>query len=499
MTLYESYLQNKFDLSAFGIERGERRSDYFCTPKGAKIIGWTGVDGIHYCTVKSLGETVFAVDPMGVASRHAFPVASSFEDFLRLLLACGHEAYLEQAHAWSREQYDAFALDNPISQAASEYIRFLQSEYSLPPMDDPYAYLKAIYGAFDFHSIPYKKDYFEYVPQEDTPLPKEWQVYFSFHNRNGRERPGEELPLNARFSWAGYEWMVPSAYICAKGLVLDVFAEADDGQVHEFLRKWLHTAEDEAALTEDERRQLESENPLNLDFRSIIEVNGRPLAEQEGMGNVWVPGYEAYQSAAMEDILTHYGLSLDQCQKWKRMSFPWATKNKPSIHSLALKLTQYPKMICGKRFTVEREGQKISFTHPATGTEHTLTILQYADDKLSRMHTISDGYEHPAYYTKMAYTLEPELSGREFSVTDTRQSDAPKKTDKRAPTYDFVSTIAIIGGADGPSAVIAGVPNSPDQPKLHAACSALTFEPQITVEWRMTFRVKTVEDISIIL
>ena len=44
MNLYEQYIKNKFDLSAFGIERGESRSDYFCTPKGAKIIGWTGAD-----------------------------------------------------------------------------------------------------------------------------------------------------------------------------------------------------------------------------------------------------------------------------------------------------------------------------------------------------------------------------------------------------------------------------------------------------------------------
>ena len=99
MNLYEQYIKNKFDLSAFGIERGESRSDYFCTPKGAKIIGWTGVDGIHYCTIKALGEIVFAVEPMGYAGRHAFPVAENFEDFLRLLMACGHEAYIEQAHA----------------------------------------------------------------------------------------------------------------------------------------------------------------------------------------------------------------------------------------------------------------------------------------------------------------------------------------------------------------------------------------------------------------
>ena len=49
---------------------------------------------------------------MGYAGRHAFPVAENFEDFLRLLMACGHEAYIEQAHAWSQEQYDSFEKEN---------------------------------------------------------------------------------------------------------------------------------------------------------------------------------------------------------------------------------------------------------------------------------------------------------------------------------------------------------------------------------------------------
>ncbi len=157
MSLYEQYIKNKFDLSVFGIERGGSRSDYFCTPKDAKIIGWTGVDGIHYCTIKALGEIVFAVEPMGYAGRHAFPVAECFEDFLRLLMACGHETYIEQAHAWNREQYDEFAKDNPITTKANEQILYLQKEYGLAPIDDPYQYLKTIYDSFDFSTVPYKK------------------------------------------------------------------------------------------------------------------------------------------------------------------------------------------------------------------------------------------------------------------------------------------------------------------------------------------------------
>ena len=49
------------------------------------------------------------------------------------------------------------------------------------------------------------------------------------------------------------------------------------------------------------------------------------------------------------------------------------------------------------------------------------------------------------------------------------------------------AAISIIGGADGPTAVIYGT-NS--QEKLHAACSALHFEPVgDDVEWRIVFNV----------
>lgn len=62
-TTYERHLKLNIDGSRVGLESGERESNYFCTPKGAKVIGWAGVDGIHYCFVRGFGEMVFAVSP----------------------------------------------------------------------------------------------------------------------------------------------------------------------------------------------------------------------------------------------------------------------------------------------------------------------------------------------------------------------------------------------------------------------------------------------------
>lgn len=39
MTLYEKFKNLHIDFSSLGLEQGGSRSDYFCTPKGAKVIG----------------------------------------------------------------------------------------------------------------------------------------------------------------------------------------------------------------------------------------------------------------------------------------------------------------------------------------------------------------------------------------------------------------------------------------------------------------------------
>ena len=59
---YTEFKKLKIDTSPIGWEPPSKsETAYFCTPKGAKIIGYAGVDGIHYCTVRALGETIFAV------------------------------------------------------------------------------------------------------------------------------------------------------------------------------------------------------------------------------------------------------------------------------------------------------------------------------------------------------------------------------------------------------------------------------------------------------
>ena len=43
---YEKFLRSGMDLAAVGIECRRENTQYFCTPKGASVFGWAGMEGL---------------------------------------------------------------------------------------------------------------------------------------------------------------------------------------------------------------------------------------------------------------------------------------------------------------------------------------------------------------------------------------------------------------------------------------------------------------------
>ena len=69
-------------------------------------------------------------------------------------------------------------------------------------------------------------------------------------------------------------------------------------------------------------------------------------------------------------------------------------------------------------------------------------------------------------------------------------------SDRYAPeARNDMACIGIIGGADGPTAIVCG---GSSKEKLHAACSALHFEPvEGDIEWRIVFNIKSSNEMSL--
>ena len=159
-SMYQTFLQLPLDLSALDFIRPSADdTPYFCTPKGADIIGWTGVDGIHFCFLPDFDDMVFSVSPMELEPDFVHPVAENFRDFLRLLLACGSTAAVEQAWMWNQAEFDDFLRDNPILPEQQAVMDALAAQLHLSAMPQPWQYLHKLQTDFDNANIKYIEDY----------------------------------------------------------------------------------------------------------------------------------------------------------------------------------------------------------------------------------------------------------------------------------------------------------------------------------------------------
>ena len=54
-------------------------------------------------------------------------------------------------------------------------------------------------------------------------MDKTWKVFFdgNFWGHHEKTHAGTELRIDGQFDWAGHHWVIPAAYSCSKGLVVD--------------------------------------------------------------------------------------------------------------------------------------------------------------------------------------------------------------------------------------------------------------------------------------
>ncbi len=505
---YQSFLNMGIDTSPLSVERGISNTTYFCTPKGASIIGHAGVDGIHYCFIRGFGEMVFAVSPMNTTPDYVHLLAKNFTDFLRLLLACGDAAVLEQAWMWNKVQFEDFLKENPATEEQKKTLAEIAEKMKLTAMEQPWEYIKSLQSSFDYSKIKYTEDYYDMDmnPAAEATVP-EWKVYFdgNFWGHQGKDHAGKEIPIGKQFEWAGHHWLIPAAYACSKGLVIDFCMRVEADEIRTFMKKWNLTQENDSYenFTREQQMELELDNPLCLHFNPRLKLNGRELRTSHGCAVTYNPclpdrmGIELEAKWAVE----HYGLDTSYGWVICRDAFPWEYKRRPEIKTLSLTMEQQPVSIPGPHFTVNAPGDSFRFVHPVNRTEYTLTVQELEQQTLPKNSFSSGRRIYPRHFVEMSYTLSPEAS-EQISVSGCDDSDKPLEVmpsdDSFVPSSSSdAACIGIIGGADGPTAIVFGVST---QGKLCAACSALHFEPaKQDVTWRITFHEKMFDSILLTL
>ena len=285
--ILKKFLQRGVDLSPVGVELREDNTNYFCTPKGASVFGWAGIDGIHFCFIRGFGEMVFSVSPMNTSPDYVHPVAENFTDFLRLILACGDVAAVEQAWMWNEAQFEAFLNENPTTQEQQQTLSEISEKMNLLPMEQPWTYIKNLQSSFDYSQIKYTEDYYDNdMTSEAELVAPEWKVYFDgdFWGHRGKDRAGKEIKLDKQFDWAGYHWVIPAAYSCSKGLVVDFCMRVDSESIRDFMKKWNLDWENDSCenFTREQQMQMEWENPLCFNFKPCLKLNEKILQTTHG-------------------------------------------------------------------------------------------------------------------------------------------------------------------------------------------------------------------------
>lgn len=505
---YQKFLRIGISLAPLGIETREDNAAYFCTPKGASIIGWAGVDGIHYCRIHGFGNMIFAVSPMNSAPDYVHPIAEDFETLLRLLLVCGDAAALEQAWQWNEEQFSAFLTENSSTDETKSLLSEMGRKLHLSPIENPWQYLHSLQESFDYSKIKYTGDIADPDMNAKAELAApEWKVYFNgnFWGHHGKDRAGVEICIGKEFEWAGHHWLIPAAYSCGKGLVVDFCMRAAPDEIRSFMKKWNLNVENDSIehFTGEQQLKMESDNPLCMHFEPQLVVNGHRMKTSHGCAVTYNPClpdgvvHELEAKWAME----HYGL--DAAYGWVicRSAFPWIRNRRPEIQTLSLTMEHQCLPIPGPHFKIHAPGDSFRFVHPVSRTEYTLTVQELEQQALPANSFHSDRWFYPTHFTAMSYTISPETSAS-ITVSDCDEGDKPLEI---TPSDDLFSPsavndaacIGIIGGADGSTALVFG---GSKQGKLCTACSSLHFEPvQHDIEWRITFHEKRFENLSMML
>ena len=502
MTTYQKFKKLNIDFSAVGFEQAGDDVKYFCTPIGARVIGRSGVDGIHYCFVRGQGEMVFAVNPSNNPGKNVYPIANTFEELLRLLLACGSMAAVEQAHMWDEEQFEEFVSENQPDPAQLAVFEVLRDKLGITPMEEPFRYLFRLQERYNYGLLHFPEEYYENLDAlayDDRP--PEWKVTIEGDFQAGRGKAGQEITLGKEFDWGDEHWHVPAVYLCSGGIVIDFCIRLNDDRVRAYFRKAAEREGNKFRPTYEERVVLERESPIRIGFRAEAELNGEIVKNKRGRGGVWIPeeltGNDSWLENDEKWILEHY--CLDHSKAWviRRLSFPWEGRRKAELQTLRLKLEREKSDFIAARFVTPDAGSSVAFTHPLTGVEHTLTVREIEHKSTDTTIFDDQSLEYPSHFIAMSYTLEPDMPNNAFMLKDCDGGDRPrlKHPDPHGRLAMSMGVVAIVRSSDGPTSVFLADGN---KTQVHAIASSMHFEPLAEpVEWYLIAREKLLEDMEV--
>ena len=463
MYMYQKFRNSSLDTGTLALYGGADSSNSVYTPTGARIVGWTGNSGVHFCQVTGFGDMVFAVDPSAPPGDCVHPVARTLAEFIRLLHDCRNAELIYMAYQWSRSLFN-----EKVSAIRPDYkmrsvLRALENTYHPPVISDAYGYIMALQQEFDYQSLPLHPDYFEWCPVR--PGAPRWDVGMNtaFGNYCDRSDAGTELNVNREFTWQGEKWNIPAIYLCENGIVVDSYMEVSPARLAKFQQIWGGIDPDILSVEDQMRRQLE--DPLKVDAVGKLTVNGKEAPRRPLHSILWNPGAE--NSWQARRTLEHYGLSRENGYLLRREIF-LRKSNNPPIRNMDLLLCAEPVSVPGQRLIAPKNGETMDFIHPVTGDAYTLRVISQTRESLNPNYLSND----PCCYTRLNFTTDPTIPRELLTIADCDPGDG-------SASFNALQSAGKLSGAG------------------HNAISSLRYTPAEQITWRMIFRQKTRPDINI--
>lgn len=467
MKTYYKFRNSCLDTMPVGFYTGKDESDSVYTPARARMVAWCGNAGVHLCQVEGFGGMIFAVDPTAPPGDCIHPIAGSIVELVGLIIQCKHIGPILSAYQWSRELFNQRCQAIKPDFKTRSVLRALENTYCPPRISDPYNYIAALQDNFDYASLPLHKEYFEWCPIRPGTL--SWDVGYgtAFADYCEKDKVGQELPVNRSTMWAGESWTVPAIYLCENGIVVDSYLEVSGAKMSAFRNKWANRIEDHLSIEDQMFRKLD--DPLGIDVTGTLAVNDLVAPLRKSFTLIWNPLEE--NDWHSRRTLEHYGLDRNKGYLLRRECFRRKGKN-PPIEYLNYALQAAPAAVPGQRFLAPRPGESLTFTDPSTGTEHTLTVVAQTREAL-HPNFLSN---HPCCYTRLSFSLEPQIAPELFSVVDCDAGD-PYEQSSETGSHPYLPGKVPSAG--------------------HSAVSSLRHQPAESITWRMIFRYKTRQDLFI--
>lgn len=310
-----------------------------------------------------------------------------------------------------------------------------------------------------------------------------------------------EHPVNQTVLWCGETWKILSCYTCQKGMVIDYCRQIDPKEMAAFVKKF-KAAGLEENFDEELFEKLQLENPAELHVNAEVFRGAVQLKSQGSSSIIYYPrSIDGVEEAGNDPIalkcMEHYGLDVNNVFSINRAHYFWDEGHEEDLSGLSVTFQEQEITVPGEHFTLTGKKQDIPLTHSVSGEQLTLHIESIEAQEISAEHFAQlDGdakMHYPTHMEVISYYMEPELPRSSFYLKACVNGDSPvrKETNDKAASH-----VSIIGGASGPTSVFV-MGNNKSELHLQSVCSPLFFAPTLVREWRICYRIKRRDDLTV--